>query len=131
MVSILDSRAEEKQVLYTWKLQNLKGLAAILFSLILSGSAKCKHRFGERQTTLQTCTCPVQLDPIICFGEMCFTLKMAGDWRLGGLKAWVVHRCASGLPSALKFTSLFFPSCKGGNTFSLLEGFETSRWKTG
>lgn len=29
MVSILDSRAEEKQILYTWKLQNLKGLAAV------------------------------------------------------------------------------------------------------
>lgn len=129
MVSILNSRTAEKQILYTWELQNLEGLAATLFSLVLPGSPKCKYSFGKTRATLQTGTCPVQLDPLICFGEMCFPLKMAGDWKLEG---WgCTHRCASGLPNALKFISLFssFPSCKRGNTFPLLEGFETSQWK--
>lgn len=111
--------------------EGLKGLAATLFSLLLPDSAKGKHSFGERRATLRTCTCPVQLDPLICFEEMCFPLKMAGDCKLGGLGC--THRCASGLPNALSFTSLnfSFPSCKRGNTFPLLEGFETSGWKTG
>lgn len=125
MVSILDSGAEEKQIPYMWKLQILKSLEATLFSVILSGLTKCKCCFGEGQAPVQTWTGAVQLDPIIYFLEKCCPLKMAGDWSPGDLGC--VHRHASDLLNALKFTSLFFcfPSCKRANTFPLLEGFET------
>lgn len=106
MVSILDPGAEEKQIPYMWKLQILRGLEATLSSVILPSLTKCKCCFGEVQATIQTRTRAVQLHPIIYFVEKCCPLKMPVDWNLGDLGC--VHRHASGLLDALKFTSMFF-----------------------